>query len=102
FTISIDDFGTGYSSLSRLADFPIDTLKIPREFVEKIQPATTGYSMISSIIHLAKSLELEVIAEGVETLEQVNVLNRLECSRMQGYYFGRPMPHEQIPALYQQ
>jgi len=100
FTISIDDFGTGYSSLSRLADFPIDTLKIPREFVEKIQPATTGYSMISSIIHLAKSLHLEVIAEGVETLEQVNVLNRLECSRMQGYYFGRPMPAEQIPALY--
>ncbi|MDI3234421.1 EAL domain-containing protein [Exiguobacterium antarcticum] len=101
FTISIDDFGTGYSSLSRLADFPIDTLKIPREFVEKIQPATTGYSMISSIIHLAKSLELEVIAEGVETLEQVNVLNWLECSRMQGYYFGRPMPAEHIPALYQ-
>jgi len=100
FTISIDDFGTGYSSLSRLADFPIDTLKIPREFVEKIQPATTGYSMISSIIHLAKSLDLEVIAEGVETLEQVNVLNWLECSRMQGYYFGRPMPAEQIPALY--
>ena len=101
FTISIDDFGTGYSSLSRLADFPIDTLKIPREFVEKIQPATTGYSMISSIIHLAKSLDLEVIAEGVETLEQVNVLNWLECSRMQGYYFGRPMPAEHIPALYQ-
>ncbi|QNR22243.1 EAL domain-containing protein [Exiguobacterium sp. Helios] len=100
FTISIDDFGTGYSSLSRLADFPIDTLKIPREFVEKIQAATTGYSMISSIIHLAKSLDLEVIAEGVETLEQVNVLNWLECSRMQGYYFGRPMPAEQIPALY--
>ncbi|MGA9232942.1 MAG: EAL domain-containing protein, partial [Exiguobacterium oxidotolerans] len=101
FTISIDDFGTGYSSLSRLVDFPIDTLKIPREFVEKINIETSGYAMISSIIHLAKSLDVAVIAEGVETLEQVNVLNRLKCTRMQGYYFGRPMRPEAIePLLY--
>ncbi|VWX35484.1 sensor domain-containing protein [Exiguobacterium oxidotolerans] len=101
FTISIDDFGTGYSSLSRLVDFPIDTLKIPREFVQKINIEASGYSMISSIIHLAQSLNLAVIAEGVETLEQVNVLNQLACERMQGYYFGRPMPpHEIEPLLY--
>ncbi|WP_214850824.1 EAL domain-containing protein [Exiguobacterium sp. s193] len=101
FTISIDDFGTGYSSLSRLVDFPIDTLKIPREFVQKINVETSGYSMISSIIHLAQSLNLAVIAEGVETLEQVNVLNQLVCERMQGYYFGRPMPPREIePLLY--
>lgn len=101
FTISIDDFGTGYSSLSRLADFPIDTLKIPQEFVERMQDSETDHALISSIIHLAKSLRLDVVAEGVETLEQVNLLNQLACQRMQGYYFGKSMQAGNIQELYQ-
>ena len=88
--ISIDDFGTGYSSLSYLADFPVHALKVDRSFVGKLPDDQKNASIVKSIISLGRGLGLDVIAEGVETDEQVNSLQALKCSHAQGYYFARP------------
>ena len=89
-SISVDDFGTGYSSLSYLTNFPIDTLKIAREFVVEIGKDYANEAIISSIITMANNLGLDVIAEGVETEQQSAFLQVLGCSRMQGYLYGKP------------
>ncbi|MGC5324316.1 bifunctional diguanylate cyclase/phosphodiesterase [Brevibacillus sp. SYSU BS000544] len=94
--IAIDDFGTGYSSLSYLRKFPINTLKIDRSFVDGI-PVDKGASAIAaSTITLAQSLDLHVVAEGVENLEQLHFLETQKCNRAQGYYFSKPIPAEQF------
>ncbi len=88
--IAVDDFGTGYSSLSYLKKFPIDALKIDRSFVMELDDSGDNISICGAIIALAHSLNLRVIAEGVETTEQQHLLTFLQCDEMQGYYFARP------------
>ena len=91
-SIAIDDFGTGYSSLSYLSKLPVDTLKIDRSFVVDMTTGPEGLALISTIIALSHSLKLKVVAEGVETEEQANLLRSLRCDEMQGYLFSKPVP----------
>jgi diguanylate cyclase (GGDEF)-like protein len=90
--IAIDDFGTGFSSLSYLSKLPVDTLKIDRSFVTDITAGPEGLALVSTIIKLAHSLKLEVVAEGVETEEQSGLLRLLDCDEMQGFLFSKPVP----------
>lgn len=89
--LSIDDFGTGYSSLSYLKRFPIDTLKIDQSFIREITTSSDDSAIASTIIAMAHNLRLNVIAEGVETIEQANILLDKECDDVQGYFFSRPL-----------
>lgn len=89
--LSIDDFGTGYSSLSYLHRFPIDTLKIDKSFVMKMIDNNENIEIVRTIIMLAQNLGMDVIAEGVETKEQLALLRKLKCEKGQGYYFSRPL-----------
>ena len=93
--LSIDDFGTGYSSLSYLTDFPIDTLKIDRSFVSSLTTNRGSVEVAAAIIALAHSLEIAVVAEGVEEEEQWGILREKGCDELQGYLFGRPVPSDQ-------
>jgi diguanylate cyclase (GGDEF)-like protein/PAS domain S-box-containing protein len=97
--ISIDDFGTGYSSLSRLQGFPVDTLKIDRSFISKIDTDLETRKIVRIIITLAHNLGLKVVAEGAETEEQVKVLKQLRCELVQGYFFAKPGDHAAAQAL---
>jgi diguanylate cyclase (GGDEF)-like protein/PAS domain S-box-containing protein len=97
--LSIDDFGTGYSSLSYLHRLPIDTLKIDRSFVSRMNENNENKEIVRTIILLAKNLGMEVIAEGVETKEQVKILNELQCSYGQGFFFSRPVNGEMATEL---
>ena len=97
--LSIDDFGTGYSALSYLKNLPIDTLKIDRIFIEYVTHSEHDRTIVASIINLAHSLSLNVIAEGVETIEQVDILRSLGCDQIQGYFFYKALPAEEIGVL---
>jgi diguanylate cyclase (GGDEF)-like protein len=97
--VAVDDFGTGYSSLSYLRKFPIDALKIDQSFVRQITSAGDDTSIVTAVISMARSLNLRVVAEGVETLEQLAFLQARECDEAQGYYFSRAVPPEQFAAL---
>ena len=99
-TIAIDDFGTGFSSLSYLSKLPVDTLKIDRSFVIDMTSGPQGMALVSSIINLAHSLKLKVVAEGVETEEQSRLLRMLTCDEMQGYLFSKPVPSEIFETRY--
>lgn len=92
--IAIDDFGTGFSSLSYLSKLPVDTLKIDRSFVTDMDSGTSGVTLVSVIINLAHALKLNVVAEGVETDEQLRQLRLLRCDEVQGFLFGKPVPVE--------
>jgi diguanylate cyclase (GGDEF)-like protein/PAS domain S-box-containing protein len=98
-SISLDDFGTGYSSLSYLKRFPIDVLKIDKSFVDDVTTNTADAAIALSVISLAHNLNMRVIAEGVETREQVRFLTERGCDEMQGYYFSRPVNAEAFTAL---
>jgi EAL domain-containing protein (putative c-di-GMP-specific phosphodiesterase class I) len=99
--ISIDDFGTGYSSLSYLKKLPIDSLKIDRSFVRDIPEDRDDVEIASTIITMARGLGLGVVAEGIETREQLEFLKALGCDRGQGYFLVRPQPAEQISSWLQ-
>ena len=93
-SIAIDDFGTGFSSLGYLSKLPVDTLKIDRSFVIDMTSGAQGLALVSTIINLAHSLKLNVVAEGVETEEQSRLLRLLSCDEMQGFLFSKPVPIE--------
>jgi diguanylate cyclase (GGDEF)-like protein/PAS domain S-box-containing protein len=97
--VAIDDFGTGYSSLSYLQKFPVDSLKIDQAFVRQIGKPTDNKHIVTAIISMARSLKLRVIAEGVETLEELSFLRAHQCDEAQGYYFSRPVPAEEFAKL---
>ncbi len=99
--ISVDDFGTGYSSLAYLARLPIHALKIDRAFIHGMTRNGDGITIVEAIISLAHALNLKVIAEGVETEEQADVLRGLKCDLMQGYLFSKPVPWEEITTMLQ-
>lgn len=94
FLFSIDDFGTGYSCLAYLSAFPVKELKIDKSFIDKILDSTVGFNIAQTIISLGKSLNLEVVAEGVETTEQYDLLKKMNIDAMQGYLIARPMDKE--------
>jgi EAL domain-containing protein (putative c-di-GMP-specific phosphodiesterase class I) len=94
--LAIDDFGTGYSSLSYLHGFPIDVLKIDRSFISRLRSERQDVAIVQAVIALARGLQMEVTAEGIETNEQLTQLEQLGCDNGQGYYFGRPMAAESV------
>lgn len=102
FALSIDDFGTGYSSLAYLARFPLDELKIDRAFINEIDTLPKQVTVIENIINLGKSLNLTVVAEGVETQQQATLLSNLNCNSIQGFHFYRPQPKQEVEELFVQ
>ncbi len=99
FEIALDDFGTGYSSLTYLKRFPIDGVKIDRSFVRDLEHDASDATIVSTVIAMADNLHLNVIAEGVETEQQLEFLRQRGCSEYQGYLFSRPVPPEEFAAL---
>ncbi|MEG2088281.1 MAG: EAL domain-containing protein, partial [Angelakisella sp.] len=101
FTVSVDDFGAGYSSLSLLKDLSIDVLKIDKSFFDCAQSCATNKMdiLLESVISLSRRLNIKTVSEGVETVQQVNLLLQLGCDLVQGYYFARPMPVQQLEQL---
>lgn len=100
--IAIDDFGTGYSSLNYLTRLPVDTLKVDRSFVSELSGASEKKSLIKNMITMSHDLGLRVVAEGVETIEQLNLLQQMNCDEVQGYYFSPPITAENFSKLLQQ
>jgi EAL domain-containing protein (putative c-di-GMP-specific phosphodiesterase class I) len=98
--IAIDDFGTGFSSLSYLAKLPVDTLKIDRSFIIDMDAGGQGAALVATIISLAHSIKLKVVAEGVETAEQLRALRLLQCDEFQGFLFSEPVPAEIFESKY--
>ena len=94
--LSMDDFGTGYSSLSYLRDYPFDILKIDRSFINGVTLNKSDCNLVKAIIAMSHSLGLVVVAEGVETKEQLTLLNELGCDVVQGYYYSKPIPAKQL------
>jgi diguanylate cyclase (GGDEF)-like protein/PAS domain S-box-containing protein len=97
--VAVDDFGTGYSSLSYLQKFPIDAVKIDQSFIRQISTAGDDTTIVKAVIGMARGLKLRVIAEGVETAEEVAFLRAYRCEEAQGYFFGRPVPAQQFAML---
>ena len=96
--IHIDDFGTGYSSLSYLAQLPVKTLKIDRSFISKLTESPTNGRVVQAIIALGKAMDLEVVAEGVETAKEYKIVRTLGCDLVQGFFIAKPMPAEEFRA----
>lgn len=97
--ISLDDFGTGYSSLNYLRSIPINTLKIDKSFIDNIASSKKEESIINNIIQMAHTMDLKVVAEGVETSQQLSILKKRGCDYIQGYYFSKPLPASEIEKL---
>ena len=99
--LALDDFGTGYSSLGYLKSLPVDRLKIDRSFIEDLPGDQDSIAIVRSIVELARSLNLKILVEGVETQAQAEILHDLGCTHMQGFYYGRPQPLNEIQAQLQ-
>ncbi|MFC0270707.1 EAL domain-containing protein [Metabacillus herbersteinensis] len=99
-SISVDDFGTGFSSLMYLKQFPIDTLKIDQSFIRDVLTDQKDAAITTTILHLAHNLGLSVVAEGIETKEQLEFLTKMNCQKGQGYYFSKPVSHSEIEENY--
>ncbi|MDB6083166.1 MAG: hypothetical protein JWN43_1047, partial [Gammaproteobacteria bacterium] len=97
--IAIDDFGTGYSSLSYLKNWRVDALKIDRSFVRDLVTDSSDLAIVSAIIAIARHLNIQVIAEGIEAYQQADMLQKLGCSVGQGFLFSRPLPAEECVRL---
>ncbi|MGR6906603.1 MULTISPECIES: GGDEF domain-containing phosphodiesterase [Lysinibacillus] len=96
FKISIDDFGTGYSSLSYLVRFPLDCLKIDRSFIQHIGSLDEKQAVVDAIIQMSHRLKMKVVAEGVEQAQQVDILRKMNCDIIQGYYYSKPLPLNEL------
>ena len=97
--LAIDDFGTGYSSLSYLCKFPVDKIKIDRSFLLSVEEDNNAMSVLQTIVELGRKLNISITAEGVETVEQAQMLAAMRCELVQGYLFGRPTPLEDVAAV---
>jgi diguanylate cyclase (GGDEF)-like protein len=97
--VAIDDFGTGYSSLRLLSRLPVDTLKIDRSFIQGITHGPHAMTLVSTVISLARAFDMRLVAEGVETVEQLDLLRVMGCDQAQGFYLGRPIPSADVPAV---
>lgn len=102
FRISIDDFGTGYSSMSYLKRFSVDKIKIDKSFIDEVTHNHEDKTIVNAIIHMARNLGMSTIAEGVETEEQLNTLQRKGCDAIQGYWYSRPLPAEDLAGFVQE
>ena len=100
--LALDDFGTGYASLSYLKQFPIDIVKIDQAFIADLQVDPASKAIVAAVVELAHQLKMSVVAEGIETADQLRLLKSLGCDYCQGYYFARPMPADELDALIQQ
>lgn len=96
FTLLMDDFGSGYSSLNILLETPFDVIKLDRKFIENMMVSSKGQLILEQVISMANKLELGLLAEGVETKEQVELLQKIGCDQVQGYYYAKPMPQEEF------
>jgi EAL domain-containing protein (putative c-di-GMP-specific phosphodiesterase class I) len=97
--LSLDDFGTGFSSLSYLHAFPFDVLKIDKSFVQRLDSPTESINLVPAIMAIAHTINISVIAEGIETIQQLSHLRELNCPLGQGYFFAKPLPPSELPPL---
>ena len=102
FEIEMDDFGSGYSSLNMLSDMPIDVLKMDMRFVRNLEKSETDRRLVALILDIARYLGVRVVAEGVETKGQLDLLRSSGCDLVQGFYFSRPLPPEEFEELIKQ
>ncbi|KYG91035.1 hypothetical protein A0U40_16625 [[Bacillus] sp. KCTC 13219] len=101
FSISIDDLGTGYSSFAYLQNLPVHQIKIDRQFIRNISINQNSAAIVQTIVQLGKTIDLQVVAEGVETQEEWNILKQFGCDSIQGFYFSRPLPANEINKLFE-
>jgi EAL domain-containing protein (putative c-di-GMP-specific phosphodiesterase class I) len=99
FRLAIDDFGAGHSSLGRLAELPCEILKIDRSFVRRLPEDPSAAAMITAMLELARGLDMQVVAEGIETQGQLEFLTERQCPLGQGFLFSRAVPSEEVPRL---
>lgn len=96
FTLLMDDFGSGYSSLNILLETPFDVIKLDKKFMENMMVSGKGQLILEQVVSMANKLELGLLAEGVETKEQIELLESIGCDQVQGYYYAKPMPEEEF------
>lgn len=99
FTLLIDDFGSGYSSLNILLETPFDVIKLDKKFIENMMVSDKGRLILEQVVTMANKLQLGLLAEGVETKEQIELLQSIGCDQVQGYYYAKPMPEDDFFAL---
>jgi EAL domain-containing protein (putative c-di-GMP-specific phosphodiesterase class I) len=97
--LAIDDFGTGYSSLAYLQELPVDTIKIDRSFVTRMEGSEKGLALVSAILHIAGIMEYGVVAEGVENPAQASLLREMGCDRAQVYHYAKPLEQDMATAM---